>query len=126
MWARYSSRKYRRVLNTGFAAVWPRPHRLVSVTIAAEFSSGLRSPRVASPLVILSSSRWSWTVPTRHGTHFPHDSSRQKSMKYLATSTMQEVWSITIMPPGAHDRSDLGQRLVVDGHVEVLGRDAAA
>ena len=38
-------------------------------------------------------------VPTRQGAHLPHDSVRQKSMKYLATSGMQEVSSITISPP---------------------------
>ncbi len=42
---------------------------------------------------------YSWVVPTRQGTHLPHDSSRQKSMKYLATSTMHDVSSMTIMPP---------------------------
>ena len=47
----------------------------------------------------VSSRACSWTVPTRHGTHLPHDSSRQKPMKYLATSTMHEVLSMTIMPP---------------------------
>ena len=46
-----------------------------------------------------SSSIHSWVVPTRQGTHLPHDSSRQKSMKYLATLTMQEVSSMTIIPP---------------------------
>ena len=38
-------------------------------------------------------------VPTRQGTHLPQDSLMQNSMKYRATSTMQEVSSITIMPP---------------------------
>src|SRR4029077_7272591 len=33
------------------------------------------------------------------GMHLPQDSDMQNSMKYLATSTMQEVSSITIMPP---------------------------
>ena len=54
---------------------------------------------VALPCVIRSRSIHSWVVPTRHGTHLPHDSSRQKSMKYLATSTMHDVSSMTIMPP---------------------------
>ena len=40
-----------------------------------------------------------WYVPTRHGTHFPHDSDMQKSMKYRATSTMFDVSSMIIMPP---------------------------
>ena len=31
-----------------------------------------------------------WVVPTRQGVHLPQDSSRQKSWKYLATSTMQD------------------------------------
>ena len=54
---------------------------------------------MASPLVILSSRPHIWTVPARQGMHLPHDSSRQNSMKYLATSTMQEVSSMTIRPP---------------------------
>src|SRR6266496_1948880 len=31
--------------------------------------------------------------------HLPQDSVMQKSIKYFATSTMQELSSITIMPP---------------------------
>ena len=50
----------------------------------------------------------------------------QNSMKNRATSTMQTVSSITIMPARAHDRADLRERLVVDRHVQVLCRDAAA
>jgi len=37
--------------------------------------------------------------PSRHGRHLPQDSSIRKWMKYLATSTMQESSSMTIMPP---------------------------
>jgi hypothetical protein len=39
------------------------------------------------------------TVPARHGTHLPHDSLMQNSMKNRATSTMFVSSSITIMPP---------------------------
>ena len=48
---------------------------------------------------IRSSSIHSWVVPTRQGTHLPQDSSRMKSMKYLATLTMHDVSSMTIIPP---------------------------
>ena len=67
--------------------------------MSASRSIVARSASVASPRVIASSSSHSWDVPTRHGTHLPHDSSRQKSMKYFATSTMQLVSSMTIIPP---------------------------
>src|SRR4030042_1736823 len=38
-------------------------------------------------------------MPSRHGTHLPHDSSVRKSRKYLATSTIQVCSSMTIIPP---------------------------
>src|SRR5262245_40458171 len=48
MWARYSPRKKRKVLNTGLDALCPRPQRLVSVTISARLSSRDRSRPSAS------------------------------------------------------------------------------
>ena len=45
-------------------------------------------------------------------------------MKYLATSTMHECLVHDDHAARTHDRADLGERLVVDGHVEVIGRDA--
>ena len=87
------------MLNTGFGALWPSPHRLVWATMPDSCSSWRRPSRVARPSQIPLSSMNSWVVPTRHGMHLPQDSSRQKSMKYRATSTMQEVSSITIIPP---------------------------
>src|SRR4030042_3976707 len=38
-------------------------------------------------------------MPSRHGDHFPHDSTERNLRKYLATSTIQVSSSITIMPP---------------------------
>ena len=38
-------------------------------------------------------------VPARQGMHLPQDSVMQNSMKKRATLTMQEVSSMTIMPP---------------------------
>ncbi len=38
-------------------------------------------------------------VPSRQETHLPQDSSRRKFRKYLATSTMHVLSSMTIMPP---------------------------
>ena len=40
-----------------------------------------------------------WAVPARQGMHLPQDSVMQNSMKKRATLTMQEVSSMTIMPP---------------------------
>ena len=50
----------------------------------------------------------------------------QKSMKYLATSTMQEVSSITIMPPEPMMEPALAKRFVVDRHIEKFSGQAAA
>ena len=50
----------------------------------------------------------------------------QNSMKNRATSTMLEVSSMTIMPAGAHDRAEPGERLVIDRDVEDSLGDAAA
>src|SRR5581483_9984108 len=99
MCARYSSANDFNVLTTGFGADWPRPQRLVFLSRSQSSSSIFRSCSVAVRSVIALNMRCIWYVPTRHGTHFPQDSVMQKSMKYLATSTMQELSSITIMPP---------------------------
>ncbi len=40
-----------------------------------------------------------WRVPTRHGTHLPHDSLCVNSRKNRAMSTMQVFSSRTISPP---------------------------
>ena len=50
----------------------------------------------------------------------------QNSMKYLATSTMQDVSSITIMPPEPMMEPTLAERFVVHRHVEKLRGHAAA
>src|ERR1019366_2338152 len=97
--SRYSSRKNLSVLTTGLGAFWPRPHKLVFRTMSQSSSSVERWPAVASRCTILSSRRCICTVPARQGTHLPHDSSMQNSMKYLATSGMRVDSSITIMPP---------------------------
>ena len=99
MCARYSCLKYRSVLSTGFGAVCPSPHKLVAPTTSHSSVSRSRSRCVASPFVIFVSSSYICTVPARHGTHFPHDSVMQNSIKNRATETMQDVSSITIMPP---------------------------
>ena len=54
---------------------------------------------MACPSVMRPSRPYICAVPTRHGMHLPHDSVMQNSMKYLATSTMHDVSSMTIMPP---------------------------
>ena len=45
--SRYSLRKKRRVLSTGFGAVWPRPQRLVFRTMSHSSSSFCKSAAVA-------------------------------------------------------------------------------
>ena len=65
-------------------------------------------------------------VPTRHGTHLPHDSACVKSRKKRAMSTMQVVSSMTIMPPEPMIAPACIERVVVDRQVEVLRGQAAA
>src|ERR1035438_6228538 len=50
MWSMYSCLKYFSVLSTGFGAVCPRPHRLVSFTVAHRSTSRSRSSMVPWPL----------------------------------------------------------------------------
>ena len=50
----------------------------------------------------------------------------QNSMKYLATSTMQEVSSMTIMPPEPMMEPTLRQRFVIHRQIQVLLGNAAA
>ena len=57
---------------------------------------------------------------------FAADSVMQKSMKYLATSTMQELSIHHDHAARAHDRAGFGERLVVHRHIETFGRQASA
>src|SRR5579871_4974958 len=99
MCARYSSANDRSVLTTGFGADCPSPHRLVCLSRSQSSSSIYKSCCVADMLPIAVRIRCIWYVPTRQGMHLPQDSVMQKSMKYLATSTMHELSSMTIIPP---------------------------
>ena len=99
MCSMYSLRKYFSVLSTGLGAVWPSPHRLVSFTVEQRSSSSSRSSMVPVPSQMRVSSVNICAVPARQGMHLPHDSVMQNSMKKRATLTMQEVSSMTIMPP---------------------------
>ena len=112
----------------GSERAWPSPHRLVALDHRRQSSSSCsrsRERRLAHGDRVEQVGA-SASVPTRHGTHLPHDSSRQKPMKNLATSTMQRRVVHHDHAARAHDRADPRQRLVVDRHVEELGRDAAA
>ena len=95
----YSDRKYRSVLSTGFDAVCPRPHMLVSLTTAASSSSSATWSNVPRPDAMSSRISHIRCVPFRQLKHLPQDSSLRNSMKYLATSTMHVRSSMTIMPP---------------------------
>src|SRR4030042_5548084 len=99
MWASYSGRKYRRVVSTGLGAVLPSPPKAGPAPVSASSSKRSSCPRVPLPSVIsviISSIR---SIPSRHGTHLPQDSSCKNFRKYLATSTIQELSSMTTIPP---------------------------
>ena len=95
----YSSLKYFSVERTGFAAVFPRPQSAVLETVFASSSSRSISSNLPVPPTILSRISSIRLVPSRHGTHFPHDSFCVKFMKNLATSTIHVCSSITTRPP---------------------------
>ena len=126
MWARYSSRKNRSVLNTGFEALCPRPHRLVSVTISARLSQ-------SSQVVAV---RFAVADPFEQGVELHRaDPARDALAARLVAAEAHEVLGDVDHARGvvhddhaarAHDRADLGERLVIDGHVEVIRRDAPA
>ena len=99
MCSTYSSLKYLSVETTGFAAVFPSPHRAVEVIVSASFSRVSRSDISPLPATIFSRISSILLVPSLQGTHLPHDSFCVKFMKNLATSTMHVSSSITTSPP---------------------------
>src|SRR6056297_242629 len=78
MWSKYSSRKYRRVLRSGLAALFPRPHRLLSATYVPNSSRVFKSSLCPWPEVIRLRISTICSSPSRQGVHFPHDSSTRK------------------------------------------------
>ena len=96
-----------RHIHAGNVELWTRPG-LAPLAQAAQrrlfddlaqffsFSMSPSSPLPSQMRVTTSSMR---LVPTRHGGHFPHDSSCTNSRKNRATSTIQLSSSITIRPP---------------------------
>src|SRR3972149_6879169 len=99
MWDRNSSRKYLSDVSTGFGAVCPRPQRAPPLMARASRSSLARSTTSPFPWEILSRMVARCLVPTRQGTHLPHDSAWVKFRKYLAVSTMHGFLSRTMSPP---------------------------
>src|SRR3989304_3509622 len=99
MCASYSSLKYRNVQRNGLGAVLPKAHSEASLATSDSCSKSSMSPSFPFPLVILVRILSICLMPSRHGTHLPHDSSVRKLRKYLATSTIQVSSSITIIPP---------------------------
>ena len=81
---------------------------------------------VPVPLQMRVSSVYICAVPARQGMHLPQDSVMQNSMKKRATLTMQEVSSMTIMPPEPMMEPIFEQRVVADADVEHFGGNAAA
>ena len=84
---------------TGLAAVLPNPQRAVAVTVSASCSNVSRSDNSPFPATIFSRISSILLVPSRQGTHFPHDSFWVKFIKNLATSTIHVSSSITTSPP---------------------------
>ena len=67
--------------------------------VSASSKSKSISSSCPLPSTILSSISSILFVPSRQGTHFPHDSFCVKFIKNLATSTIQVLSSITTRPP---------------------------
>ena len=65
-------------------------------------------------------------MPTRQGTHLPHDSSCDEFEEEAGHVDHAAVLVHDDQAAGAHDRAQFGERLVVQRHVEVLLGDAAA
>src|SRR5208283_2252003 len=99
MCASYSSLKYRNVLRNGLGAVLPKAQREASPATSDSSSKSSISPSFPFPLVMFVRILSICLMPSRQGTHLPHDSSVRKSRKYLATSTIQVSSSMTIIPP---------------------------
>src|SRR5690606_11887374 len=81
-----SAGKKRSRLVTGFGAAWPRPQIEAScMTRARRWSwSASHSSRSSSPSI--------FSVPTRHGVHWPQDSSAKKAIRFFATAR-RSSWS---------------------------------
>src|SRR5205807_1079088 len=78
---------------TAFAAVWPRPQIDASRITCASSASVCSSSSWARPAARrCSASSWR-TVPTRHGTHWPHDSSRKNSAIRSSAATRSALSS---------------------------------
>ena len=81
MWSSNSCRKWRRLVRTGFGALWPSPQSEVSRTMRHSSSSAPMSSCVAVPSVKPLSILRALSRPTRHGTHLPQLSEWVNSMK---------------------------------------------
>ncbi len=74
MWARYSSRKWLKLVRKGFGAVRPSPQSDVEAMTPDSRSSVRRSSSVPFPSVTRVSSSSIRFVPSRQGVHLPQDS----------------------------------------------------
>src|SRR3972149_6506493 len=73
-WDSYSARKCRIVVRMGLGAVQPRLQSEVLATVSAISYRRSTSPGAASPWQMRTSMSNICFVPTRQGTHLPHDS----------------------------------------------------
>ena len=92
----------RSALSIAEDAVWPSPQieasRIAWARSAKRASSPSTESSGAPPASRASSSSWR-TVPTRHGTHWPHDSSRKNAAIRRSASGRSAVSSNTITTP---------------------------
>src|SRR6185436_9748622 len=94
---------WRNALSIAELAVWPSPQIEASrmtwpSSRRSASSSSRRSAEPAAATSRASSSSWR-TVPTRQGTHWPHDSSRKKRAILVSAPTRSAVSSKTITTP---------------------------
>src|SRR3989304_4377891 len=98
-WASYSFLKYLRVERNGLGELLPSAQSAASWAVSESCSRSSMSPSLPLPFVMFVRILSICLMPSRQGTHLPHDSSVRKSRKYLATSTIQVSSSMTIIPP---------------------------
>src|SRR5690348_8410368 len=97
-----NGRRPRSADSIAFAAVWPRPQieasRMPRAISSSSASSSSTEPRGRSFTSRRSASCWR-TVPTRQGTHWPHDSSRKNAAIRSSTGARGTVSSKTMITP---------------------------
>src|SRR6202521_5095832 len=80
-------------------ANWPRPQMEVSLSASVKSFTISKSAGVPLPWVQPVRMSTIFCEPTRHGTHFPHDSLRKNFTAFSAMSSIQRPSAQTTMAP---------------------------